>query len=287
MARKRTLQLAVLNITLGPPHNPDRYVQLFRDKALLDRATNLRGDWVGLIGDLRLENKTNGTEVLRGEIFKYIDLQITRDWFSVRKRKRAEEEDLEALSIPDDLKPHFQYLPFIFFPHGLKLVLITKDGDQTTSPQQAHDIFVNSFSSTEIREKFGKVDVVIEPSRETLRTILTEPRLRTLEIEVTPPNSDVLFEFEEELFREMHEQHAGRYQIKLQEADDSGLAPNEKTRNLAQVAQSNGVVTGFVGSHGKTKVLSTKDHPLVEKVAYDPDMEIRSEVLLREAIELV
>jgi hypothetical protein len=287
MTRKRTIELSVINITMRAPHRPERYINLFRDAFSLNISVNLRGDWVGLLGEIKVENNFDESQIIRGEFFKYIDLEATRSWFSVRKRKRAEKEDLDSIIIPDDLKPHFQCLPFVFFSNGHRLVLISKDDKESLPPNQAARILSAIFNSKHTIKDYGKIEVVVEPARETLSKILGSSRLKKLDIEVTPPNSDDFHEFEEELYKEMDAQHAGCYRIILHEADNEGLIPNERIKNLARVAQSNGKVVGHIGSHGKSKILSTQDHPLIEKVDFYPNKQLRSEVLLTKAIDLL
>lgn len=103
--------------------------------------------------------------------------------------------------------------------------------------------------------------------------------MRSLVIEVTPPNPDDLEDYERAIFEGMEEQRAGSYRVSMQEADGRGLAPGEDTKRLANVAQSNGKVVGTGGTRGKTKTLSTTDHPLVEKAAFDADAFSRRDFL--------
>ena len=287
MGRRRQLILGAINITLPAPHEADRYIRLFQLALAEKRKVSLQGDWVGLLGSATVEAAESDDRFIRGEFYKYIDLISTRDWFNIEKGKRANAQELDAIVIPEALKPHFQFFPFVFFPKRHRLVLITRDGLDSLSSRQAAAILTKIFSSTNILTAFGRVDVVVEPSRETLETIFSLPRLRSLEIEVTPPNPDDFEDFERELYKGMEDQRAGSYKIVMHESDARGLAPDEKIKNLAAVAQSNGKVVGIGGGRGKTRKVSTTDHPIVEKTSYNPDTELRSNVLLEKAKELI
>jgi len=46
-------------------------------------------------------------------------------------------------------------------------------------------------------------------------------------------------------------------------------------------------VTGVGGERGKTKIVSTQDHPLEEKALYDANTELRSAVLYSKAREIL
>jgi hypothetical protein len=153
--------------------------------------------------------------------------------------------------------------------------------------RQAAAVLSTIFRSADILTEFGKVDVVVEPSRETLETIFGMPRLRSLIIEVTPPNPDDLEDYERELFEDMSVQRAGSYRVAMQEADERGLAPGENAKRLASIAQSNGRVIGIGGKRGKTKTLSTASHPLVEKAAFDADAFSRRDFLLGTAQKIL
>ncbi|WP_298398705.1 DUF4747 family protein [uncultured Azonexus sp.] len=287
MGRKRQLQFGAINITMPAPHRPERYIELFHRAGELDKVVKLKGDWVGKLGTLRDDKDADGSAIIRGEFYKYIELDSTRDWFNVLKGKPADERELDQISIPEHLKPHFQYVPFVFFSKGHRLVMIIRDKEDVISAAQAVTILRGIFASSELVAIFGKIDLVIEPSRDTLEKILGMPRLRTLEIVVTPPNPDDFEEFERDLFDDMASQRASSYQLTLQEEEGEGLAPSDKVRKLARVAQSNGKVSGVGGARGKTTRLSTTEHPLIEKAHYDPDVEIRANVLLVKAREIL
>lgn len=283
MGKKRQLVLGAINVTLPPPHRPERYVSLFRRAYGERRAAKLQGDWVALIGGMAVEDDGEGGQLIRGEFYKYISLDVTRDWYNVAKGKPADAQDLELIKIPDELKPHFQVLSFVFFSRRHRLVLITKDGKDSLSVHQAAAVLAQIFGAAPVIAEFGRVDVVVEPSRETLESIFGMDRLRSLVIEVTPPNPDDFEEFEQELFDDMNNQRAGSYHFSMHESDSRGLAPGENAKRLAAVAQSNGKVTGTGGRRGKTKTLSTSDHPLLEKAAFDSDAVSRRDFLLDKA----
>ncbi len=287
MGRRRQLQFAAINVTMPAPHRPERYIELFRQAGELDNVVKLQGDWVGKLGTLRYDNNTDDSIIVRGEFYKYIELVSTREWFNVLKGKPADQRELDQISIPEHLKPHFQYVPFVFFSKGHRIVMITRDKEDAISATQAVKILSGIFGASELLETFGRIDLVVEPSRDALDKILGMSMLRTLEIIVTPPNPDDFEEYERDLFKDLTNQRASSYQLTLQGEEGEGLVPSDKVRKLARVAQSNGKVSGVGGSRGNTVHLSTTEHPLVEKTQYDPALEIRANVLLVKAREIL
>lgn len=268
----RTLTLSVLNVTLPSPHGPQRYLDAMQAAYQKRRAYRIRGDFAGMIGALRTDE--TDSSVLVGEFYKFMDLQSDKGWFDVLKREPAQPQDLAAIQIPEHLKPHFQFLPFMFFASCHRLVMVSRDGDDSITPHQAKRVI-----EAALRAAGEQPDVTIEPGREALDRILKLPRLRTLKIEITPPNPDDYQEQEHALMEKLKGQNARRQIIELAARDASGLAPDEDTRVLASIAQSNGKVVGKGGKHGQSETVSTDEHPLEEKVVYDPNTALRSAVL--------
>lgn len=86
---------------------------------------------------------------------------------------------------------------------------------------------------------------------------------------------------------QLRDQNARRQRIELDSRDGGGLRPNERTKTLARIAQSNGKVVAKGGERGKMQTVSTADHPLEDKVAYDPNVEERRAVFLSRARTLL
>lgn len=276
----RTLTLSMLNITLPPPHERRRYIDAMQHAYQKRRTFRIRGDLAGTIGTLRADEAD--PSILVGEIYKFMDLQSDRGWFDVLRREPAQPQDLAAIQIPEHLKPHFQFLPFLFFASCHRLVMVSRDGDEAITPHQAKRVI-----EAALRAVGERPDVTIEPSRDALDRILSLPRLRSLKIEITPPNPDDNREQERALLERLKKQNAARLVFDLKARDGSGLLPDEDTRGLARIAQSNGKVVGKGGERGKSVTVSTEDHPLEEKVDYDPNTELRGAVLLHAAPRLL
>lgn len=287
MARRRKITLGALNIVLPPPHKAERYIALFERVYGLARKARLRGDWVGLIGELKVEDDPQRGAIVRGEFYKYIELDKTRAWYNVVSRKPAENKDIDRIVIPDELKPHFQFLPFVFFAKEHRLVCVTRDGQDALSVRQVAGVLEVILRDAEIEKEFGRVEITIEPSLETLDEILTLPNLRRIELDISPPNPDDFADFERDLFEDLDEQNAGSLKVELTAAGGETLVPNEKTKKLAMVAQSNGKVVGIGGGRGKTRTLSTTQHPLEVVGSYEPDAQPRSTAVFEKAVAVV
>lgn len=285
--KTKTVTFAAINIVMPSPHKEARYIKLFEAASEAPHKAKLLADWVGLLGPVHLQEHPQAGPVLVGEFYKYVDLDSTRDWYNVVSRKPAEKSELARLSIPDELKPHFQLLPFVFFARGHRLIYVTRDGKNALSPKQVVSILRVALGSEEIQKKYGFIEITIEPALETLDEILAMNNLRKLEMEITRPNPDDFAEFEQDFLDELEEQQASSVRIQLVAETGAQLIPNEKTKLYAQVAKSNGKVVGTGGVRGKTRTLSTERHPFEQKEAYVPTLELRSAFVLEKAVGIL
>src|SRR3546814_8283488 len=95
MAKIRKISLSALNIVLPPPHRAERYIELFKQSFALTKKKEIRGDWIGLIGDLKVEEDPVHGLLDRGEFYKYIELDQKRSWYNVARKKRAKESAID------------------------------------------------------------------------------------------------------------------------------------------------------------------------------------------------
>jgi hypothetical protein len=286
-SRERTIEVSVINIAMPEPHGANRYIDLLLRMDSLDIAVDLQGDWKGRISITSSKEEDIANGFIEGDFSKYIDLDSTREWFNLISKKPAEENDMRAVSIPDHLKPHLQYVPFMFSLTGHRLIFVTKDGRDSVSTRQAESILKCLLENELILNEFGDVSVTVEPSTDALNNILDMPSLKKLDITITPPNPDDFSDYDDDVYKYLREQSASSYKISLETSQDGVLEPNNKTRALANVAQSNGFVSGEGGLRGQRQTMSTKEHPLTIRDKYNPGMETRASYLRRKSSEIM
>ena len=281
----RKIVVSALNIVMPTPHSPERYIKLLREALVMKQPINLRNDFQGMLGSVRLEDDDN---LVVGELYKYFNLRMDAQWFNMLEQKPAEASDLSAVSVPAHLKPHFKHFPYVFSPKHHRFFLISRDAKDSMTPGQAQKLLKGLFSLDKIVQEYGEMEVHVEPARETLERILSIPHLKRLYVEVTPPNPDDLHSAEQALFGDMDNQNAGRLTQTLVARDRQGLSPSQDTKTLAAIAQSNGHVEGSgEDADGKLVKVSTLDHPLLEQAAYNPATESRIEIFKTKAVEML
>lgn len=283
----RTIMLAALNVVLRPPHRVDRYTDLWRTAASARAPVPLRGDTGGLIGSAHFKDTGTRSERVEGDLYKFVSIDLQGKWLDLRTGRAAERQAVDQqVRIPTNLRPNLRSLPYVFFPRMHRLVFISHlDAKNALSPGMARRLVELCLNRTDIVEAFGKVEVTVEPDRETLKRILALPRLKKLRIEVSPPNA--LADVERKLFRTMEQQNADRLVQELESHHPDGLKPNQEVQQVAEIAQSNGVVSARgVNDSNRVVELSTADHPHQEKVVYNPNIATASDTLIERAPDI-
>lgn len=284
MPKEKTIWISALNIKTQP-HTPDKYIDLFNDAFSLKQIIKLRADDHGMIGWKRFIDPDSPLEGITGEIYKFLQLDPNRPWLNLQEGKEAEPQELEDIQIPEFMKPNMSSFRFAFFPKGHRLFFETYSDRNRIGPSLVLTLFEKIFSHPSIRDKYGEVDVFLEPSREKLEEILSIFDLRRLEMRITRPNPDDSFEFEQSVFKRMELESADIYEYNVK---GKGINPSEDTRNLARVAASNGYVKGVgQGQDGKRVDESTQKHPLRDHIEYNSDLESSAEVFLCKAKQML
>src|SRR3954469_2231970 len=116
MARLRTLRISVLNV-VSHPHSEERYVQLMRAAKNKRVVAPYFGNKVGMIGAF---NKYSAAAASLGQVFHgsfHLFTEIDRDqpWYNVATGEQADEEEVATIQLPNDLRPEFHPVPYVFF----------------------------------------------------------------------------------------------------------------------------------------------------------------------------
>lgn len=283
----RTITLAALNVVLRPPHRAERYTDLWRAAATARAPVPLRGDTAGLIGSAHFRDTGTRNERVEGDLYKFVSIDLQGKWLDLRTGRAADRQAVDQqVRIPANLRPNLRTLPYVFFPRLHRLVFVSHlDAKSAMSPGMARRLIEQCLNREDLVETFGKVEVTIEPDRETLSRIFALPRLRRLRIEVSPPNA--LADVERRLFRTMEQQNADRLIQELESHHPDGLKPSQEVQQVAEVAQSNGVVSARgVNDSNRVVELSTADHPHQERVVYNPNVATASDTLNERAPDI-
>ena len=286
MARSRLIRFGALNITIDD-HTPSRYVELFHDLFRHKDRVRYRGDRYGMIGTMKILDPKMPERGMSGYIHRFLEIPADEPWLNIDLGEKAEERDMKAVSIPANLKPSLRESRYVFFAKQHRMLFETRSANgMTMSAGSAAAIMENLLNRRWVREKYGEVTVIIEPSHDKLDQIFKISQLRRLTIEVHQPNPDDLAGLERKVRQKMATQKARILEQILTAERGKSLEPDVETKNLARVAASNGTVVGEGrDEEHRSTVVSTTDLPWTDHVMYDPNTELEQEVFLHKAVD--
>lgn len=284
MSREKTLYVSALNIKTHP-HSSAHYEALFNTLLNMRKPVIMRSEQALLLGSMKRISKGKNGSVLYGYFHRFTDIDFRSRWYNTLSLKPVTPKELEKHKFPPHLRPNFAAFRFAFFPQHHRLVFEEKNEEnKTLSPRAIQRALEKLCADRYIEEKFGKVDIIVEPARETLSKIFSTPRLYKLHMFISLPNPDDQSEAEAKVFRRLKNQNARTFEETLSTTRGDTLAPNNETKELAAVAASNGTVeaTG-VNENGKTVKKSTVDHPLRAVISFNPKVQAAADAFLHVA----
>jgi hypothetical protein len=269
MGKFKKVEAGALNIKIHP-HSTKRYVEYFEEIYSVGNHVKIWDKYYGTIGWLRAIDEEKPENGIEGEIYKYLNIDPTKQWFDKKENKtiKVDKKD-NPPPIPDSLKPHLQEVYFLFFPQKHRLIFEANN----LSHNSALKLFEGLLNNPTITKKFGISDIHIESSKETIEKILQLSRLAILEIHIALPNPDDNgMSDEEKILARMDDEGARTVFERKTAFKGKSLTPDDKTKLMMKVATSNGKVYAVGYDEGEKRVVeSTENHPLKEKDYYDPD----------------
>jgi hypothetical protein len=287
MSKDKTFRVGVMNIVIHP-HTHQKYVELWRTTFRARRSVELRSKFKALIGSHHPINSSDHLQGIEGEIYKFFDLDPNGAWYDLDSAKAANQDDLNQIKIPAKLKPDLALFNYVFLPKVHKLVYEAKTSDgKGLSPGSMEKVLSNLFSTPQIQQTFGKVEVTAVPQKDSLLKILKMHRLSSLTIDLRKPNPDDFDQIEKEIMDRLQNMKARRIVEKVIAERGETLKPDAEIRGLAEVAKSNGKVIAEGSDVDGTRVVkSTTTMPLVEATSYDPGNTDAKSALREKAYEM-
>ena len=282
MARKTKLQVAAINIAAHPHDDLNVYVNLFDDAMKLTKDLPSRGDQRLLLQKTEKIKENHQVKYIDGIIARFTHIDINQPWFNLNTFDKAEDNEIEEVKIPAELRPNYKGFSYRFFPNKHILVFENRYRQGSISPGIVASFFHQLFNSRELKDRYEQVNVNVINDEEVLDDIFNISMLSTLEIEISRPNPDELGGLDEDIQQRLTSQHMNKVRINYTSISGQSIEPDEKTRRVAEVAVNNGYVAGSgKDEYGMRVEKSTKDHPKTESMKFDPDLTMFSIVFNR------
>lgn len=283
----RTFYVGALNIKMHP-HSPEAYVEALKQAFRTRVSVSYLSDRHAMIGMFNPHNLDRPMDGYEGQLLSFVDFDPSEPWIDTAKGKQANATDLEKIVIPERLKPGMKRFNFAFFPESHRLVYEAKSHEgNSLGPRSAQKAFERILNDSTLQDKYGPIDVIIEPKKEALDKILGIARLSKLKIYVTRPNADDNHDAELEFMERLERMHAQSHTEEYHARQGQGLTLDKETRTLAKIGSHNGYVEGS-GRNAQNEPVyeSTSEHPLRERTMV-LDKQLPSEALWDKACEIV
>lgn len=272
MAKIR-LEIAVLNIAM---HNHDKgelsYEALFQTLNNDDIEVQLDETHAACIGELNTKKQYGEQRYFLGQIYKYAKIYPERDCLNTITKKVATDEEKKALIVPKHLRPHFVKIPFIFIPKGHRLYIQTKHKNDLFGITRAKKLFELLVQNKEIFQKFGDVEVTVEPDSAEVEKLINRKDIDKLMVDIVRPNPDDIGNIEQAVFERMKKRNLKKQRIEYTSVKDENLVLDDDLKTEVKIAASNEkVVAEGVNVENEKWKISTEETNLVIKTSYIAD----------------
>lgn len=271
MSRKKTIKLSCINLVTHP-HSPENYIKLFNSIHSLRKDVAIGHRRKMIMGSLHTENFQKH-DVLYGLLYKFDDIDEHTVWYNTIENSQASDEDMGQLQIPDHLRPNLTTHRFLFFPKGHKLFIETKSekANQNLSIYQAQKYFELICNNSNIVENFGEVSLTIEMDQEQLEAMLRRKDIIELSYEIHLPNPDI--DGDESFTARMQRRGVLKETRQFRAISGESLRLDDEILEASREASSNGYVSTKNRIDHRVESMSSKEHPLSERVSFDPSTE--------------
>lgn len=281
MSHKRTIEIRQINIAMHQPHSPQGYVDLFQ-KAYHLKFIHERGRSDGfMLGAVYDSENALISDELRGEVYRFTNIDPDSPWFNTQTGKPAEEEETGRIEIPRHLHPNLDLIPFVFRPQSHQLWYVSKDRKASMGPAIAEGFFQALFNTTCLQHGLPPVEVTVVPDSGAINDVLGIHRLTRVTMVFKRPNDDA-DELEKRIMERMQRRKVNRIEEVMTSQDPDGITPDADMVDEATAAAKNGYVVseGFDNS-GLPAQESTIDKPAIYPATVDDEIETVSQVLSR------
>ncbi|MGR3591146.1 MAG: DUF4747 family protein [Limimaricola soesokkakensis] len=268
MPRDPKLEVSAINIRI--PGDRDRnYKELVNLLASMKLGIKVHGNSYVAISKFNAENNL-------GVISKYDEIDIDGDWFDVEDFEAADDEKIDEIIIPENLRPNYSAFYFRLDEELHTIAFEKYSNSKSLSTGSVEKYFREALKRDEVFDLFGKVESDIIKSYDAIDQILDLPQIKELKLIIRRPNSDSVGGALAQVIEErLAEQNSDQYEetLKTNLKQEEGIVPNERTRALASIAAENGEVRAKSIVGGIMTPHNTNEKPLEEKTVYKKEDE--------------
>lgn len=263
------------------PHSPRGYVDLLQ-KAYRQQYIHKRGRSDGyMLGALYDADVAVEKDELRGEIYRFTNIDPNSPWFNTQTGKPADEDETGRIAIPGHLHPNLDRMHFVFRPKSHRFWYVSKDRKASMGPGVAESFLQSLFESVCIAHNLPPVNVTVVPDKSAVDDVFSVGRLTRLIMVFKRPNDDGS-EIERSIKEKMERRRVNRLVEIMTSQAPHGIMPDADLVEEAKVASSNGhVESEGYNEAGETVQQSTQSKPALYSRSLNEEVETISQLLIR------
>ena len=263
MARDPKLEVSAVNIRIPESHERD-YVGLVRALADLRRGVRVYGDSYVAISFFDPDTGV-------GVFSKYTELDIDGAWFDLDDFDEAEPEQVEEVSIPENLRPNLSQF-FFRLDSSLHVVVFSSYAEsKALSARSVARYFREAFAWTDISQRYGRVEADVVQSYSAVSELLDLPNLKEIRFIIRRPNPDDIGKGLASIIeKRLNANNADEYEEVLRSKDSGDITPSQRARELGAVSAENGELRTKSLINGIMTERHTSESPLQESKKYKP-----------------
>lgn len=257
MARQSKIEVSAINLRI-PADKPRKYLSLIEQLYEARIAIKVYGDSFIAITSF---DKDSGL----GVFSKYSEIDIDGTWFNLEDFAPATPNQVDEVSIPENLRPNLSAFYFELDEETHVLTFESYSESKGLSARSVEKYFKAALKHESISGTYGRIEADIVKSYGEVERIIGLPNLKELKIIIRRPNSDdISGDLAAQIEERLSDQNGEEYIETTRSKDQDGLKPNERSQRLAIVGAENGEVSGKSIVNGVQVDHTTKEKP--EKV---------------------
>jgi hypothetical protein len=229
-----------------------------------------------MIGEAHQDGST-----ITGFFYRFLEVDTSEPWFDIVKRKKADDEDVQQVNIPPQLKPNLVEIPYVFDLDKHCLYFVSHEAAADLSPQMVLKLLKKLTSIAKVKEKFGTVDLTVLTEHDKVAELLKWPVIRRLTIILERPNATEEEDDETVFDRLSRRRLKSETHVYQKEAGASTINIDDEMRAQAKSSIDHGV-TEVAGKNikGEPGKASSADYPLRMKAMYQPGVQSLRQALI-------
>ena len=270
MARKRMFSVSGINIRVHKRgHAAENYRQMWK-LFWKQRRSITHANTALMIGDIRFEDENNPEAPIYGYLYRFLDIGKDETWFDIEQHKKADEKDVNQVSIPAKLKASLKEIPYFFDVKKHKLYFVRSEMETGVSPWMVLKLIQRLGQDQIVIKELGNVDATILTDQSKLEELYSWQVIKTLDVTIERPNP-LDFDDEVEVFKRMKARGISEEKFGYKKAPEAEtITPDKEMKAIVTIGADNGSVHAKgIEFDGKPAEISSKDIPRIERTQYN------------------